>query len=216
MVKAIIFDLDGTLVDTSRDIHKVLNTSLQKYSVPQITLRQTIEFVGNGAKKLVERAAGEEYASLVPEIYADFSRAFVGCDNALTTLYDGEEQALKDFGDRKIRLAILTNKPQRAAENVCKKHLDKFGFDFVVGQTDGVPLKPDPYTTLKLIEKFGVKKSECVFVGDGETDVQTAARAGIKCISVLWGFRTRSQLLNAGGSIFAESYNRLQKLIYSL
>ena len=99
MVKAIIFDLDGTLVDTSRDIHKVLNTSLQKYSVPQITLRQTIEFVGNGAKKLVERAAGEEFASLVPEIYADFSRAFVGCDNALTTLYDGEEQALKDFGD---------------------------------------------------------------------------------------------------------------------
>ena len=144
------------------------------------------------------------------------SRAFVGCDNALTTLYDGEEQALKDFGDKKIRLAVLTNKPQRAAENVCKKHLDKFGFDFVVGQTDGVPLKPDPYTTLKLIEKFGVKKSECVFVGDGETDVQTAARAGIKCISVLWGIRTRSQLLNAGGSIFAESYNRLQKLIYSL
>lgn len=215
MIKAVIFDLDGTLLDTSRDIHKVLNASLKKFSVPEISLEQTINFVGNGAKKLVERAAGEKYASLAPSIYADFSKAFAKCENSLTALYDGEEYVLNRLKADGIKLAVLTNKPQKAAENVCKKHLEKFGFDCICGQTEDMPLKPDPQSTLKIIENFGIEKSECIFVGDGETDVLTAANAGIKCISVLWGYRKKEHLKAAGAEIFVNSFAELLSAICS-
>ncbi len=216
MIKAVIFDLDGTLLDTSRDIHSVLNASLKRFSVPEISLEQTIKFVGNGAKTLVERAAGKEYASLAPVIYADFSNAFAKCDNSLTALYEGEERVLNKLKADGIKLAVLTNKPQKAAENVYKKHLEKFGFDCVYGQTEDMPLKPNPQTALKIIENFNVKKGECLFVGDGETDVLTAENAGIKCVSVLWGYRSKEQLKSAGAEIFANSFSELEHLINTL
>lgn len=216
MIKAVIFDLDGTLLDTSRDIHKVLNESLKKFSVPEISLEHTIKFVGNGAKKLIERAAGEKYKNLVPEIYADFSKAFAENENSLTVLYDGEEIALENLKSYGIKLAVLTNKPQKAAENVCKKYLEKFGFDCICGQTEDTPLKPDPQSALKIIGKFGLKKEECVFVGDGETDVLTAVNAGIKCVSVLWGYRSKEQLTAAGAELFANSFCELEHIICSL
>lgn len=216
MIKAVIFDLDGTLLDTSRDIHKVVNLSLRKFSVPEISLEDTIKFVGNGAKILIERAVGEEYKNLVPEIYAYFSKEYAECKNDLTALYDGEEEVLSMLKADGIKLAVLTNKPQKAAQSTCKKHLEKFGFDYIVGQTEGVPLKPDPYSTLSLIKKFGIKKSECIFVGDGETDILTAKNAGVKCFSVLWGFRSKEQLKAAGAEIFVKSFSELKSIIYSL
>lgn len=213
MIKLIIFDLDGTLLDTSRDIHKALNDTLSKYGVPEVPLEKTLKFVGNGARNLIERSLGERYAHLIGQVYEEYVVNFAECGNALTSLYAYERDALKTFTAIGIKLAVVTNKPQRAADIVCAQHLSEFKFDFIIGQSDGVPLKPDPFATLGIIEKCGVSKGECLFVGDGETDIATARGAGVRCISALWGFRSREELAAAGGSVFAESFKELENLV---
>lgn len=204
--QGVIFDLDGTLLDTSRDICAVLNDSLKKFNLPQISLEKTVEYVGNGAKKLVERAISPEKRGLFDDVYKYYAAHFAACNNDLTRLYDGEEEALQALKMNGVKLAIVTNKPQDATDGVYKKHLQKFAFDKVVGQTDKFPLKPDPANTLSVIDGWGIDKNKCLFVGDGETDVMTARNAKIDCLSVLWGFRTAAQLKAAGAQNFAQNY----------
>ena len=212
MYKAIIFDLDGTLLDTSRDICKVLNNALTTYGCPEISLENTIKFVGDGARKLVERAVPAGF-DRVDELYAYYRANFAACDNALTTLYDGEEEFLRSVKERGIKIAILTNKPDDAARGVYEMYLARFGFDAVLGNTQRFPLKPDPSAALYLMERMGADRAQCLFVGDGEADIATAANAGIDCVSVLWGFRTREQLLSAGAGMFAENYSKLLDIV---
>lgn len=212
MVKGIIFDLDGTLLDTSRDICKVLNDSLKKFSLPTLTLELTLTYVGNGAKKLVERAVGKRI-DLFDEVYTDYLVNFSNCDNALTRLYEGEAETLTNLGKKGVRFAIVSNKPQGATDRVYSKFLSSFGFCEVLGQTEYYALKPDPASSLAALKGLNVKKEECIYVGDGETDVLTAKNCGLKCVSVLWGFRTREQLEKAGATCFAENFYELERII---
>ncbi len=214
MKKALIFDLDGTLLDTSRDIHKVLNATLKKFGLPEVTLSRTLSMVGDGAYKLVERAVGQENAVQVPRIYAEYSKAFAACDNSLTCLFEGEAESLEKFVAAGLKLAIVTNKPQKATERVCSQYLEKFGFAEIIGYSGEFPLKPDPSAVLEIIGKFRLKKEDCLFIGDGDADVKTAANAGIDCISVLWGYRTEESLLRIGAVKFAHSFKELEKLVF--
>lgn len=211
MYKLIIFDLDGTLLNTLPDIYAVLNASLKRFSLPEITLQQTKSYIGNGAEKLVRRAVGE--SKLFEEVYADYSKNFSACANESTGLFDGEEQALKAFKEAGLKLAVITNKPQRATDNVVNKFFGDFGFDFVIGQSENNPLKPNPASTLKIIDALGLDKSACLFVGDGETDVLTAHNAGVDCVSVLWGYRDKDELEKAGASRFAKNWDELKELV---
>lgn len=213
MIKQIIFDLDGTLLNTIDDIHYVLNFSLKKFDLPCVTIEQTKSFVGNGARRLIECAVGGKPIELIDEVYRFYSKAFSECGNERTKLYENEEQTLSKFSEAGVKFAIVTNKPQRATDNVYARFLSKFNFNRVLGQTEYYPLKPNPASTLSIIDKFKLKKEECVFVGDGETDVLTAKAAGIKCVSALWGYRTKDQLLKAGAEIFAENYLELLNVI---
>lgn len=212
MYKAIIFDLDGTLLDTSRDICIVLNDALYSFNCPQISLQKTIEYVGNGAKKLIERAVPPGFDK-TQELYEYYRVKFAACDNKHTVLYPGEDEFLRTIKSMGIKTVILTNKPDDAAHGVYKSLLSAYNFDIALGQTPRFPLKPDPSAVNYIIEELGVAKSECLFVGDGETDVATAANAGIDCASVLWGFRTRQQLSAAGAKIFASNYGELLKIV---
>lgn len=215
MYKSVIFDLDGTLLDTSRDIHKVLNNSLSHFGLPEISIEKTLEYVGNGAKLLVQRALPKGKGHLLNDVYKHFSINFAKCDNSLTCLYDGEDAVLKFLKDNGVKIGIVTNKPQDAAVGVVEKHLKKYCFDGVIGQTEKFPLKPDPSSVLYMLESFGVKKEECLFVGDGETDVITAINAGVDGVSVLWGFRNKAQLVEAGAKLFATDYAQLKNIIES-
>ncbi len=213
MIKAIIFDLDGTLLNTIDDIHFVLNESLNQFGLPAVTLSQTKCFVGNGARRLIEQAVGNRPSETVEKVYKYYSKKFTACGNNRSKLYSQEEETLLKLKSEGIKLAIITNKPQRATERVYAKFLAKFGFYKVLGQTEYCPLKPNPSSTLKILDDLMLKKEECIFVGDGETDVLTAKAAGIKCISVLWGYRTKQQLEQVGANLFAENFSDIYEII---
>lgn len=214
MFKAIIFDLDGTLLDTSRDIHSVLNGALTHFGLPEISLEKTLEYVGNGAKKLVERALPEDRLDMLDRVYAYYAERFAACENNLTCLYDGEEKFLLRLKACGIKTAIVTNKPQDATNGVYEKHLSRFNFDVVLGQSEKFPLKPQPESTLSVMEQLEVEPENCLFVGDGETDVLTAKNSKIKCASVLWGFRSYEQLKAAGADVFISNYDELDKFVF--
>lgn len=210
-MKAILFDLDGTLLNTVPDIMDCCNKVLAEFSLPLLSEEQTRRFVGNGAKKLVERMlfARQELFAPVYERYVALFPSFTG----RTTLYPGERETLLALKERGLRLAIVTNKPHTATMRVYDALLKEFDFDVVQGYDGRFPLKPDPALSEDVIRRLGVSKKDCLFVGDGETDVQTALRLGIPCASVLWGFRSREELKNAGATCFLSRYEELLSIL---
>ena len=213
MYKAIIFDLDGTLLDTSKEICEILNKTFKNFSLPEISLERTIELVGSGARKLIEDAVGSRDKDFVDKVYENFSKNYAESDNNLTCLYENEGEVLQNFNNSGIKLAILTNKPQGATERVFAKFLANYGFSIVLGQTEYRPIKPNPACVYEILESFNVDKKDCLFVGDGEADILTAKNAGVDCASVLWGFRSKNQLEKAGGNLFVSSFKELEKIV---
>lgn len=213
MVKAILFDLDGTLLNTSVDIYKTLNESLSVFGLPEVSLDDTIKFIGNGAKKLIVRAVGDK-TEYIERVYSDYIVRFAKCGNAATTLYDGESEFLITAKKAGIKLAIITNKPQNATEVVCKQLLSEYGFDYIIGMSDRFALKPAPESTLYVMKQLNVNKEDCLFLGDGETDVLTAKNAGIIGVSALWGYRDRQTLESFGAVNFVNNYGELYNFIF--
>lgn len=213
MYKAVIFDLDGTLLDSLDDIVFVLNAALAKYNISPVTRDRAMAYIGNGARELVRLAIGEDNRERLDEILSVYKAAYAASDNKLAKLYAGEEEALLKLKESGIKLAVLTNKPHGAARKAEEVFFKKFGFDCFQGQEEGVPLKPDPQAVYNILAKLGVERGECLFVGDGETDVQTARNAHLDCVSVLWGYRTREQLALAGAKTFARDFKELNSYV---
>ncbi len=213
MAKGIFFDLDGTLLDTLGDIHAYVNQMLRAFSYPEITLMQTRAYVGDGARKLIERSVPENCQNF-DECYAFFSNSFKSSDNELTKLYAGERETLERLKKRGIKLAVITNKPQIAAERCLKKFFGNNFFDFIGGDSGMFECKPDPSLARYAALKLKLSPREIVFVGDGEADVLTAKNAGMRCISVLWGYRTKEQLEKVGAREFAESFQSLEEILF--
>ncbi len=211
-MKAIFFDLDGTLCNTLGDIRYHVNKMLASRGYPEISEEQTKAFVGDGAKKLVERALPAGAAD-AEECYALFLDGFSHSDGALLSLYEGEREALEGWKKAGYLLAVITNKPQEATRRTLAKFFPENFFDFVGGDSGMFPVKPDPSLTRYAALSMRVSLRDCVFVGDGEQDVRTAKNAGTRGISALWGYRTREQLAAAGATEFAESFSALAKIL---
>lgn len=212
MVKAVIFDLDGTLLDTLPDILSHVNGMLRAYSYPEISIEETRSYIGDGARKLVERALPVG-AENVDECFAYFKKSYAASDNALTKLFDGETEFLQRLKAKGLKTAVVTNKPQDATEGCVRKFFKDMQFDFVGGDSGAFPCKPDPSLARYAALSMRVSPAECVFAGDGETDVLTAKNAGMFGVACLWGYRSRSQLEAAGATRFARDFDELEKFL---
>lgn len=216
MIKCVIFDLDGTLLHTVPDLHDCMNAMLRHFGYPEITESDTRRYIGHGAREFVLQSLPPEAKGREKECLKFFGAYYEKSGSPKTALFDGIDQLLKKLTADGVKLAIVSNKPQRNTEDVYRKYLSAYNFAYVTGQVKGIEVKPDPTLTLDCIQKLGLNKEETVFVGDGETDVKTAIRAGIKGISVLWGYRDQSELEDAGATRFVENTQQLYQVICSL
>lgn len=215
-IKVCIFDLDGTLTDTIRAIAHFGNLALAEFGMSPIDVEDYKRYVGDGRDKLIHRIL-DAHNSDTPELFEkvrDIYDAGYESDYLYdTNAYDGIKELLAEIKSRGIKIAVCTNKPDNVAHFVLDTIFGENYFDAVSGVIDGMPTKPDPYGALKIMETLNAKPQECIFLGDTNVDILTAKNAGVTSVGVLWGFRTQTELIQAGADyIVAEPHNVLQLL----
>lgn len=214
MNKAVIFDLDGTLLHTLPDIFDHVNITLKHFGYPERTEKEVMAFIGCGARNLIKCSLPEGLSEeRVSECHDYYNKAYTGSNSPKTKLFDGIKEVVKNLKERGYKVAILTNKPQETTDNVHQRYMSDMGFDKVVGQSKSVKVKPDPTAAQAILKEFGVEPNNCYFVGDGETDVLTSLNLKSKGIAVLWGYRSKEQLKEAGATVFANEPKDLISLI---
>lgn len=213
MIKAVLFDLDGTLVNTLGDLSFGVNNELSKRNFPIHEPNAYKMFVGNGIPKMVERAApvGTD-ESVLKEMTDSFVEYYSVHYADFTTAYSGTKELLETLKEKGIKVAVVTNKAQGPAELV----IDKFfgnAFDLIFGQKPGIPAKPDPTAAIMAMKELSVNADECIFLGDSGVDVKTAVNSGAYPVGVLWGFRDETELLQNGAKKLINDPQELIKII---
>ena len=192
MIKTVIFDLDGTLLNTLLDLKESTNYALRQFGYPERTLEEIRYFVGNGVRKLIERAVPENCEN-VEECLDVFKKHYEKNMYNNTVSYNYIETMLKTLKLEGIKLGVVSNKFDLAVKELCKKYYDGL-VDIAIGQGGDVLPKPLPFGVYKAMKELGADKASTIYVGDSEVDVQTAQNANIPCIGVTWGFRGRAYL----------------------
>jgi phosphoglycolate phosphatase len=194
--RAVIFDLDGTLLDTLQDICDSANSLLKKYGLSQHKMEAYRIMVGEGIIKLVERAFPNEFFNdhSLDETVAELINEYKLRGDGKTKPYDGITNILSALQKAQVSMSIFTNKPQIMAERAINGHLPRYPFDLILGIQPGIPPKPDPLGVNQIMQSLSVIPQECLFVGDSDIDMTTAENAGIDGIGVSWGFRARAEL----------------------
>lgn len=214
MVKLVIFDLDGTIIDSVHDIKDNINIMLKKFGYPERSLEDIKQFIGNGARKLVARSLGAGVSEeKIDECLSYYNKIYTDCGSPKTVLFSGVGEVLKELSLRGYKLAILTNKPQITTDGVYETYLSEYNFSKVVGQSSSIKCKPDKSATLNIMNELNALPENTYFVGDGETDVLTAINSKTNGVAVLWGYRKKSQLVDAGATIFAEKPSDLLSIL---
>lgn len=214
MIKAVLFDLDGTLVNSLKDLATGVNHTLAYYGYPVHAVDKYRYFAGDGIPKMIERALPENSRSreiiekcrdtfllYYGEHYADYTAPYIGVPETVSEL--------KAMG---IKLAVVSNKAQAMADIVVSKLYPKT-FDIVAGKRENYNTKPDPALTLEIIKELSLKPCECLFCGDSGMDMQTAVRCGAVGVGVLWGFRTREELLDSGAEFLIDKPESILKIV---
>ena len=215
MYKTVVFDLDGTLLNTIDDLADAGNRVCAARGWPQHTVEEYKYFVGNGIPKLVERFSPPE--ARTPAVLADTLAAFQADYGAhlrdKTAPYPGVPALLARLKAAGVQLAVFSNKADPLARQVVADYFDAALFDAVRGALPGVPTKPAPQGTLALMQAIGADPAATLYVGDSNVDVDTAHNAGLPCCGVLWGFRTRQELTDAGAEHLAADAEELWNVI---
>lgn len=216
MYKVCIFDLDGTLTDTLDSLTVSVNKMLEVLGLGQITQDQCRSFVGNGAKVLVGRAlraCGDDDLAHLEEGYKVYGRIFDEYCTLGVRPYRGIPELLETLHEKRIKTAVLSNKPDRQAIRVVEECFGGGTFDWVQGQRESVPRKPDPTAALEIARRLGADPSETLYVGDSEVDLKTGQAAGMRTVVVSWGFRSRRELADAGADRIADSAEEILEMI---
>ncbi len=212
MVKGIIFDLDGTILNTLDDLFYSTNYALEQYNLKTRTYEEIRCFVGNGVRVLIEKAVGIEYQHLVEDVLKTFKTHYQAHSFDHIRYYQYIEEVLKKLNRKGIKLAVVTNKFDAAAQEIINKYFPSI-FDVVLGETKELKRKPHPDMCNYVLNKLGLKNSEVLYIGDSEVDIETAKNANLKCISCSWGFRTKEELILAGASLIIDDPRKILSMI---
>lgn len=216
----IIWDLDGTLMDTIEDLKNAVNYALRTNGMEERTLSEVRQFVGNGVRRLIELALpesmerGKRNPDLFEKVFTDFKTYYVEHCQDNTGLYDGIAETLRALKEKGVRMAVVSNKLQQGVTELVNSEVHTVGkndalrlcdyMDVSIGERPEVARKPAPDMVIKALEELGVEKDEAVYIGDSEVDVLTARNSGLTCISVLWGFRNIDVLKEYGANTFVK------------
>ncbi|RGH40890.1 HAD family hydrolase [Mediterraneibacter sp. gm002] len=216
MYKACIFDLDGTLTNTLDSLVYSTNETLKEMKLPQISEEQCRIFVGNGARVLIEKAlgsSGTENLDRIEEAMQIYGRIFDANCTYHVVPYEGITEMLESMKNRGLKLAVLSNKPHKQAVHVVETIFGKETFQWIQGQIDTVPRKPDPTAVLQIAEKLGATPEETLYIGDSEVDVATGKNAQMHTVGVTWGFRGKEVLEDAGPELIVNSPEEIMNMI---
>lgn len=199
--KLAIFDLDGTLLDTLEDLTDAVNYALNQCGYPTRTISEIRSFVGNGIRKLIERSLpADTEAAEIDRVHEIFSPYYKEHCNVKTHPYEGVLAMLQKLREEGVLTAVLSNKADFAVQPLMQQYFPDL-FDAAFGERPGIPRKPAPNAVYEIIKLLDVQKEAAVYIGDSNVDIETACNAGLPCISVDWGFRSREQLLSAGAQV---------------
>ena len=205
MIGNIIWDMDGTLMDTLQDLAVAVNHALRKYNMPERTMEQIRRSVGNGVRRLVMLSVPEgEHNPQFQDVFDEFrSWYLLHCEDH-TVPYDGIQEVLHELKAAGYRMAIVSNKLQEGIDELHRRWFSDT-IDVAIGERPGIARKPAPDMVRLAMSELGASVGDSVYIGDSDVDLATARNSGLQCISVLWGFRTREELLQVGADCFAES-----------
>lgn len=203
-MKAVIFDLDGTLLYTLEDLYLSVNKALEHFNYPTRTLKEVRRFVGNGIRNLMTQACPENIPDF-EECLAYFKEYYSLHSQDNTVPYNGIIELLERLKEKNIPCAVVSNKFEAATKELIQKHFSGY-FQTVVGEGAGIAKKPHPAGVFEIMKRLNIEdKNEIVLIGDAETDIATARNAGIKCITVTWGYRDIDYLTNQGATILVDN-----------
>lgn len=196
--KLVIFDLDGTILNTIEDLADSTNFALRTHNMPERTLEEVRSFVGNGIRKLMERAVPQNTPEeKIDQVHQTFTEHYkVHCADK-TGPYDGIMEVIKSLREQGIYTAVVSNKADYAVQSLCQDFFPGL-FDYTVGEREGIRRKPYPDSVLAVLEKFNLSKEDAVYIGDSEVDYQTSVNAKMDVIMVGWGFREEAYLKECG------------------
>ncbi len=205
--QAVLFDMDGTLLDTLEDLRDGVNVVLERRGYPQHTLEEIRDYVGNGAGVLIRRALPEGTAEAeISEVLAEYKEWYRIHYCTKTCPYPGVAELLDKLAAAGVKMAVVSNKPDAVTKELAKKFFPGLP---AFGQRDDVPRKPEPQMVWNALETLGVSREQACYVGDSEVDVATARNAGLPAVIVSWGFRTEEQLRAAGAATIAATMEEL-------
>ena len=216
MNKLVIFDLDGTLLDTLEDIGISVNFVLKELGYNQIALENFRYLVGEGTKVLMQKAMPDADEEKIQKALSLFEEHYNKQYSQNTKMYPDINKVLTFLARREFHMAVLSNKPHKFVKKCVLKYLDAWKFDAVYGVRENIPRKPDPAGAIEILKELDIKPQECLYVGDTSTDMITANKAGVTPIGVLWGFRDKEELLESGAKYIVKTPAELLTLIATI